>query len=78
MYHRNTDWGSKWITIAREQFGFSSSARNDWRTTEAMEVPDGVILMTTIVTVGSSGSSSSINTMFIPKMKIQGNNLVPV
>jgi hypothetical protein len=77
MYHHNIGWDSKWITIAREQFSFSNKGRDDWRTTEAMEVPDGVILMTTVVTTGASGSSSAINTMFIPRVKIQGNNLVP-
>lgn len=38
-----------------------------------MEVPDGVIMMTTVV---MPGNSTAINTMFIPRVKIQGHSIV--
>lgn len=71
-----TNWDEKWIILAHERFSGISQNRDDWRKTEAMAVPDGVILMTTVVTIGSSGSSSSINTMFVPRVKIEGRKLV--
>ncbi len=73
--YNHPEWDKNWTLLAYESGRGEASG---FRSTEAMTVPDGVILMTTVVLASKDGgSSSSINTMFIPRVKIENKKLVP-